>query len=135
MLICFRNLGLIININLVKSARIWLNRRKAARSGTESRRSEGGSQSQSAVKNIISGSNEIDNVSAMNVTEVINTTTPGPEPTPTPTPEPTPVPGPEPSPEPSSEPVVNKMVSTGNPLGLFVVSLFTILIGGLKRKI
>ena len=79
---------------------------------------------------IFGGSNEIDNVSAMNVTEVINTTTPGPEPTP----EPTPVPGPEPSSESGSEPVVNKMVSGGNPLGLFVVSLFTILIGGLKRK-
>ena len=104
---------------------------------------------------IFGGSNEIDNVSAMNVTEVINTTTPGPEPTPTPTPEPTPtpgpeptptptpeptpVPGPEPSPEPSfesgSEPVVNKMVSTGNPLALIIISLFTIFVGGLKRKI
>lgn len=88
---------------------------------------------------IVCGSNETNETFASNITEVINKTKPNPKPDPKPDPEPTPDPSPEPNPVPdnkkTSDSVVNKMVSTGNPLALVVLSLFTIFVGTLRRKI
>ena len=83
---------------------------------------------------VLGGSNELDNLSAENVTEVINKTKPNPNPDPNPDPNPSPEPNPVPG-NGGSDSVVSKMVSTGNPLALIIISLFTIFVGGLKRKI
>ena len=84
---------------------------------------------------IVCGSNETNETFASNITEVINKTKPNPDPTPDPTPDPSPEPNPVPDNKETSDSVVNKMVSTGNPLALIIISLFTIFVGGLKRKI
>ena len=86
---------------------------------------------------IVCGSNETNETFASNITEVINKTKPNPNPDPNPDPTPDPNPSPEPNPVPDnggSDSVVSKMVSTGNPLALIIISLFTIFVGGLKRK-
>ena len=78
---------------------------------------------------ILGGSNEIDNMSAENVTEVIDKKQPKPNPNPGPNPKPTP------KPVEKTESTANKMMATGNPLTLVLISLFTLFVGGLRRKI